>query len=142
MILKSKRSNIQHYLTKRTKTKVTNFNTASKVCKFPGLLSCHSIFIAILLKLQITTVHTLKCCYLKLEKNCIYIGGGDTRPLKSVAIVFNLTVLSNTKMCQNVSKLFLSLPKNKRWIVLSFQGRFHENMSILSCVYICHVRYL
>ena len=51
------------------------FNTASKVCKFPGLVSIHLIFNAILLKLQITTVRELlvywwrrykaakKCCY-------------------------------------------------------------------------------
>ena len=77
---------------------MTVFNTASKMCKFPGLVSSNSVFNAILCKLQIPTVQTLKCCYLKFEKKFSYIGGGDTRPLKIDAIVFNLTVASRTKI--------------------------------------------
>ena len=68
------------------------FNTASKMCKFPGLVSSYSVSNEILLKLRITTVQTLKCCYLKFEQNVSYIGWGYTSPLKSVAIIFNLTV--------------------------------------------------
>ena len=46
-----------------------NFNTASKVCKFSGLVSTHSVFDAILLKLQLTPVLTLNGCYMEFEKN-------------------------------------------------------------------------
>ena len=70
-----------------------NFNTASKVCKFTGIVPSHSIFNVILLKLQITEVHTLNYCYLKFEQNCSHIGGVDTSTQKSVAIVFNHTLL-------------------------------------------------
>ena len=63
------------------------------MCKFIGLISIHSTFNEILLKLQITTVYTLKYCYTKFDQNCSYIGGEDTSPLKIVAIVFNLTVV-------------------------------------------------
>ena len=68
------------------------FNNDSKVCKFPGLVSSHSIFIAIFLKLHKTKVQKQNYCYLKFEQNCFYICGGDTGPLKSIAIVFNLTL--------------------------------------------------
>ena len=66
-----------------------NFNTDSKVCKIHGLVSSHSIYDAIFLKLQISTVNTLNCCYLKFEQHGSYIGERDTSPLKSVATVFN-----------------------------------------------------
>ena len=69
------------------------FNTASKVYEFPGLVSNHSIFNAILLKLQITSVQTLNCYYLKFDQNWSHIGGWYTKPLKIVAIVFNHAVL-------------------------------------------------
>ena len=64
------------------------FNTAWKVCSFPGLVASHSIFNAIFPKIHITTVQTLNCCYRKFEQNCFYIRGGDTskRPLKIVYI--------------------------------------------------------
>ena len=74
------------------------FNTDSKMCKFSGLVYRHSIFYAILFKLHITIFQTLNCFCLKFEQNCYYIGGGDTRPLKIDAIVFNLTVASRTKI--------------------------------------------
>ena len=34
---------------------------------------------------------------MKFEQNCSYIGGDDTKPLKSVAILFNHIVPTTTK---------------------------------------------
>ena len=62
-----------------------NFNTASKMCESTGLVSSHLVFNAIFLKLQITTVQTLTCCYRKFEQSCSHIGGGDTSPLMCAA---------------------------------------------------------
>ena len=45
-------------------------------------------FKLILLKLQRTTVKTIKCCYLRFEKNCFNDGGGNTSPLK-VLLLFS-----------------------------------------------------
>ena len=68
------------------------YNTDSKVFKFPGLVSSNSIFNIVLLKFHISKVQTLNFRYMKFQKNCFYIGGGDTRPLQIVAVLFNLTV--------------------------------------------------
>ena len=70
-------------------------NTASKVCKFPGLVSSHS-FLTFLPKFQISKVQALNFKNLEFEQNCFYIGGGYTRPLKIVATLFNLTVYLST----------------------------------------------
>ena len=69
------------------------------MCKFSGLVSSHSIWNAIFLKLQVTTVQTLNCCYLKFEKNYFRIGGEDTSPLKNVAIVFKFSVSKGILAC-------------------------------------------
>ena len=71
---------------------MTNFNTALKVCKFNSLTWSHSVFDIFLLKFHISKVQTLNFRNLKFEQNCSYIGGVNTRPLKIVAILFNLTV--------------------------------------------------
>ena len=67
------------------------FNTASKVCKSPGHASIHPYY-NFLLKFQISKVHTLNFRNMKFEPNCFYIGGVDTYPVQSVAILFNPTV--------------------------------------------------
>ena len=95
MILKSIRSNIYYHLTKRTKIKVDWFLTLPQKCeKIPGLTSINSIFNSFFPKLQIKTIQILNYCYLKFENFFSHIVGRDTRPLKSVDIVFNLTVSS------------------------------------------------
>ena len=68
------------------------YNTDSKVFKFPGLVSSNSIFNIVLLKFHISKVQTLNFRYMKFQKNCFYIGGGDTMPLQIVAVLCNLTV--------------------------------------------------
>ena len=54
---------------------ILNFRNASKVGKCTRLGSIHSIFNASLLKLYITTAHTLNCCYLKFEKIALKFNG-------------------------------------------------------------------
>ena len=41
-----------------------------------------------------SNVYTLNFRNMKFEQNCPYIGGGGTRPLISVATLFNHTVVS------------------------------------------------
>ena len=88
MILKLKRSNIQYYLTNRIKIKVNYFKHCLKSMQ-TSWTCIHSFnFKLILLKLQRTTVQTIKCCYLRFEKNCFNDGGGNTSPLK-VLLLFS-----------------------------------------------------
>ena len=68
------------------------FNTASKMCKFPGHASNHSFFITFFTKFQIFKVRTINIRNLKFENNCSYIGEVYTYPMQSVAILLSLKV--------------------------------------------------
>ena len=67
------------------------FNSASKVCKFLGHASSHSIFDTFPTKFQISKFQTLNLSNLKFDQNCSHDGGVDTYPPQSVAILFNHT---------------------------------------------------
>ena len=66
-------------------------NTASKMCKFTGRASTHSIF-NLFNKFQISKVQALNFRNMEYENHWSYIGGGDTYPLQIVALLFNLIV--------------------------------------------------
>ena len=59
---------------------------------FTGHATGHSMFNTFLTKFHFSKIQTLKFRNMKFEKNCSYIGGVDTYPPESVAILLNPTI--------------------------------------------------
>ena len=68
------------------------FNTTSKVCKFTGHASSHSIFNTLFTKFQISKGQTLNFRIMKFERNNAHIDGLYLYPLQIIATLFNCTV--------------------------------------------------